>query len=104
MSLSAGDSPDRLARGGGVRRLNHYPLYIVMALLALIVGAMAYVVYERAAVSRRPLGEGAHRVQDSLSTARTLIAGHGDGLIGASQAISAPPEPIVIREAAPKQE
>lgn len=83
-------SPARMARGGGVRRVNNLPLYIVIGAVAVFLLIMVMVALNRAAAQRRPLPPGSEKAGNSSAFAEEIAGVHKDGII---QPAAAPPPP-----------
>ena len=86
-------SPAGMARGGGVRRVNNLPLYIVMAAVAVFLLIMMLVAVNRAAAQRRPEPPGAEKAGNSSVFAQEIAGAQKDGIV--------PPEALALPAATP---
>lgn len=95
-------SPAGLAKGGGVRRVNNLPLYIVIASIAVFLLIMVMVAVNRAAAQRRPAPAGNEKVGSSSAFAQEIAGVQQDGIIQpAAPAPPADPPPLAIDIARP---
>ncbi len=95
-------SPAGLAKGGGVRRVNNLPLYIVIASIAVFLLIMVMVAVNRAAAQRRPAPVGSEQAGNSSAFAQEIAGVHQDGIIPpAAPTAPADPSPLAIDIARP---